>query len=217
MSFLSSDQLQGFFESTSGQIAAITAIVALFIAILVSGRNKRIDTKAVVLSGIFVALYVVLNQVIIFRMPQGGSITAFSMLSITLCSYLLGVRRGVMAGMCAGLVELIFNPYVIHPLQLFLDYPLAVGALAFAGIFRNKKFGIIGGYLFGAFCRYICSFLSGVIFFGEYAPEGFNPFTWSLFYNLTYIGTEAALTIIVLLFPQIRRALAQLKTQLEAI
>jgi len=212
---MSSEQLQGFFESTAGQIVTVCIIVALFGAILISGKNKKTDTKALVLSAIFVALYLALNQVTIFRMPQGGSITAFSMLAITSCSYLLGVRRGIMAGMCAGLVELIFNPYVIHPIQLLLDYPLAVGALGFAGLFQNGKHGLITGYLLGAFCRYLCTFLSGVIFFGEYAPEGFNAFTWSLYYNITYIGTEAVVTLVILFLPPIRKTFERLKTQVS--
>jgi thiamine transporter len=215
MSLILSDQLQYFFESTKGQIATVIIILILFTLILISGKSKKVDTKALVISGVFIALYVALNQIIIFRMPQGGSITAFSMLAIALCGYLLGPRRAIMAGMCAGLIELIFNPYVIHPLQLLLDYPLAVGALGFAGLLRDKKIGLIGGYSFGVLCRYTCSFLSGVIFFGEYAPQGFNSFTWSLFYNLSYIGTEAALTFAILMFPQVRNTFKRLKTQID--
>ncbi|HZK02514.1 MAG TPA: energy-coupled thiamine transporter ThiT [Anaerovoracaceae bacterium] len=212
---MSFDQLQKFFESTSGQVSTILVIVILFVAILVSGKKNKTDVRGVVLSAIFVALYVALNQVIILRMPQGGSITAFSMLPITLCAYVLGVRRGMMAGMCAGLVELIFNPYVIHPLQLLLDYPLAVGALGFSGLFRNKKHGLFSGYLFGVFCRYICTFLSGVVFFGEYAPEGFSAFSWSLYYNIIYIGSEAALTFIIILLPPIKNSFQRLKLEIE--
>ena len=31
-------------------------------------------------------------------MPQGGSVTLFSLLPIALCSYLLGPKKGIMAG-----------------------------------------------------------------------------------------------------------------------
>ncbi len=213
---MSSEQLQGFFESTGGLIVTICVILTLFGAILVSGRGKKTNTRALVLSAIFVALYLVLNQISIIRMPQGGSVTAFSMLAITLCGYLLGARRGVMAGMCAGLVGLIFNPYVIHPLQLFLDYPFAVGALGFAGLFRKGKHSLLVGYLFGVLCRFFCAFLSGIIFFGEYAPEGFSAFSWSLYYNIIYIGAEAGLTLIILLLPPIRKAIERLRNQVES-
>jgi thiamine transporter len=119
-----------------------------------------------------------------------------------------------MAGMCVGLINLIFNPYVIHPIQMLLDYPLAFGALAFAGLMRNRKFGLISGYIIGLFARYLCSVLSGIIFFGSYAPEGFNAVTWSFYYNITYMGVEGIMTVIVLSIPTVRKAIEQLKHQL---
>ena len=210
---MSPEQLQGFFESTPGQIATVLVIVLLFLGILVSGSNKKLDTKAMVTSAILVALAIALNQIILFRMPQGGSITAFSMLPIVVCAYLFGIRRGLMAGMCVGLIDLIFNPYVIHPIQMILDYPLAFGALAFAGLMRNKKHGLVSGYIVGVLCRYLCAVLSGIIFFGEYAPENFNVFTWSIYYNMTYLGIEAVLTLIILMIPAVRKSIEQLKKQ----
>jgi len=120
-----------------------------------------------------------------------------------------------MAGMCVGLIDLIFNPYVIHPIQMFLDYPLAFGALAFAGLMRTRKFGLISGYVVGLFARYLCAVLSGIIFFGQYAPEGFNAVTWSIYYNVTYLGVEGVLTVIVLCIPAVRKAIDHLKTQID--
>jgi probable proton-coupled thiamine transporter YuaJ len=208
---MSSEQLQGFFESTLGQISVVAVIILLFFGILISGRKKKPDTKAMVTSAILVAMSIALNQITLFQMPQGGSVTAFSMLPIVVCAYLYGVRRGMMAGMCVGLLNLIFNPYVIHPLQMLLDYPLAFGALALAGIMRNKKYGLISGYIIGVLGRYFCSVLSGVIFFGEYAQEGFNSLSWSLYYNITYLGVEGIATLIVLGIPAVRKAIEQFK------
>ena len=205
--------IQDFFDSTWGQIAVIAVIVLLFGAILYSGKGKPADTKAVAVSAVLVALSIILNQLVLFRMPQGGSITAFSMVPIVLCAYYFGVRRGLMAGMCVGLIDLIFNPYVIHPVQLLLDYPLAFGALAFGAIFASQKHGLIKAYAFGVFCRYICAVLSGVIFFGAYAPEGFSALTWSLWYNLTYLAVEGVITVILLCVPQVRNLFETLKRQ----
>lgn len=206
--------LQDFFDSTVGQIAVVAVIALLFAAILYSGKGKPADTKSLAISALLVALSIILNQLVIFRMPQGGSITAFSMVPIALCAYFFGVRRGLMAGMCVGLIDLIFNPYVIHPVQLLLDYPLAFGALAFGGIFAARKNGLIEGYIFGVICRYVCAVLSGVIFFGEYAPEGFNAWTWSLWYNFTYLAVEGAVSVILLSIPQIKKTFERLKTSL---
>lgn len=208
---MSSEVLQSFFESTLGQVATVLVILLLFAGILISGKGKKFDTKVMVTSAILVAMSIALNQIVLFRMPQGGSVTAFSMLPIVLCAVFFGLRRGLMAGMCVGLIDLIFNPYVIHPVQMILDYPLAFGALAFSALFFTKKFGIIPAYLGGMMSRYLCAVLSGIVFFGEYAPEGFNAISWSLWYNITYLGVEAALTVAVLLIPSVRSTIYRLK------
>lgn len=87
--------LQDFFESLPGQLVTVGVIIILFLMILVSGKNKKPDTRALALSALLVALAIILNQLILFRMPQGGSITAFSMVPIVLCAYFYGVRRGL--------------------------------------------------------------------------------------------------------------------------
>lgn len=160
--------IQTFFDSLAGQLTVAGVIVILFAAILYSGKGKPTDTKALAISALLVALSLILNQLVIFRMPQGGSITVFSMVPIVLCAYFFGVRRGLLAGMCVGLISLIFNPYVIHPIQLLLDYPLAFGSLALGGIFAAKKNGLIKGYIFGIFCplhmrrAFRCDILRGI-------------------------------------------------------
>ena len=207
--------LQTFFDSIWGQMAVVGVILLLFAAILYSGRGKPADTKALTISALLTALSIILNQLVLFRMPQGGSITAFSMVPVVLCAYFFGVRRGLMAGMCVGLIDLIFNPYVIHPVQLLLDYPLAFGALAFGGIFAAQKNGLIKGYVFGVICRYICAVLSGVIFFGAYAPEGFSALTWSLWYNFTYLAVEGAVSTVLLCIPQIKHLFERLKLRVN--
>ncbi|TDP58096.1 energy-coupled thiamine transporter ThiT [Aminicella lysinilytica] len=209
--------LQGFMESTRGQIVVICVIIVIFLLILIprkDQKNKKADVKAMTISALLVAIAMVLGQIQLFRMPQGGGITLLSMLPIALCSYYLGTRRGIMAGMCLGLLNLIFGPYVIHPLQLLLDYPIAFGAMGMGGIFRNQKNGLTKGYLFGVFCRYICAVVSGIVFFGAYAPANFNAVTWSLWYNLTYLGVEAAITVVVISLPPVKKALKGLKSQI---
>lgn len=211
------ENLQDFFESPLGQIITVGVIVVFFGLILLPGqgqKSKKPDAKALTISALMVALSIGLNQLTLFKMPQGGSITLLSMLPMAICAYLLGTRRGVMAGMCLGLLDLIFNPYVIHPLQLLVDYPLAFGALGIGGIFRNQKNGLVKGYLLGVFGRYLCASVSGIVFFGAYAPEGFNAVTWSLWYNLTYLAVEATITVVIISLPPVKKALEGLKKQM---
>lgn len=212
--------MQEFFESTEGRAAVAGVIVFMLLLIMAGGRDKskpserNSDVRALTVSAMLIALAMVLSAIKIFTMPQGGTVTLFGLLPIVVCAYLLGTRRGVMAGICVGLITLIFDPFVIHPAQLLLDYPIAFGSMGLAGVFRDRPNGLTKGYLLGLACRYFCAVLSGVIFFGEYAPEGFNALTWSLWYNITYIAAEGIITLIILNIPAVKNMFIALKKQL---
>jgi thiamine transporter len=173
------------------------------------------DTKTMAVCALLTAMSMALSYVTLFRMPQGGSITLFSMVPIVLAGYFYGTRRGLMVGAAVGLLNLLFGPYVIHPVQMLLDYPIAFGALAIGAPLRDKcgKASLTVTYLVGVFGRYVCAVLSGVIFFGAYAPEGFNAWTWSLWYNLTYLAVEGVITVVLLNVPQIRHAFEKIRDQ----
>lgn len=207
--------LQGLVESRTGQIVTVLGVIALLALITVAGRNKendkKADIKAMTVSALLIAMAMLLSNVKIFTMPQGGSVTLLSLLPVTIVTYLYGTERGVAAGVALGLVNLIFGPYVIHPVQLLLDYPIAFGALGIGGAVRNGKNGLTNVYLTGVFARYLCAVASGIIFFGAYAPKGFNAVTWSLWYNITYIGVETAITIVVINMPPVRNLFERIK------
>ncbi len=48
---------------------------------------------------------------------------------------------------------------------------------------------------------YMLLYAIAIIFFGSYAPKGFHAVTWSVWYNITYIAVEAAITIVVINMP----------------
>ena len=206
------ENLSGFIESPMG--IGTTLIVIIFILFLIlksDDKNEKFNTRALTLSALLIALSMVLGQIKLFPMPQGGSVTLLSMLPIAYLGYLYGVKKSVMAGMVVGLLNLIFNPYVIHPIQLLLDYPIAFGAMGLSGLSR-KNLNL--GYIMGISGRYICAVLSGIIFFGAYAPQGWNAVKWSLWYNITYIAAEALITLIVINLPPVKNALKRLKNSL---
>ncbi len=209
---MSEEILQSFFESVIGQVSTVVIIFMLLVIIMkISGKKN--DVSIMVKTAVMLAITFVLNQITLFKMPQGGSITAFGMFALFLISYLFGARQGILAGMAYGLLDLIISPSVVHPIQIFMDYPLAFGAIGIGGILRNQNYGIIKGYLLGVLCRYVVVVLSGIIFWGMYAAEGFNAVTWSLFYNMTYMLPEAAITVVVLFIPQLRQTCDRLKME----
>ena len=147
---------------------------------------------------------------------QGGTITLASMLPIFLFSYAYGVGPGMLVGAAYGFVQFLQGGlYFVHPIELLLDYPLAFAMLGLAGL-ANKfsdKWGMIPGIILGTFGRFVCAFLSGMIFFGMYAPEGQNLVVYSIVYNGLYLVPEAIICIVLALIPQIRQLAKRLALQ----
>ena len=98
------------------------------------------DTRVLTEAAIAVALSFVLGLFVLFKMPFGGSVS-LEMIPLILLSLRQGRRVGVVAGATYGLLDLAIDPFVVHPLQLLLDYPLAFGVLGLAGLFKPTVSG----------------------------------------------------------------------------
>ncbi|MCL2399655.1 MAG: energy-coupled thiamine transporter ThiT [Defluviitaleaceae bacterium] len=169
-------------------------------------------TKMLTIASFCTAMAFVLNQISVYRMPMGGSITPFSMLFIVLAGYLLGPLYGVLSGVALGLLDTITGAYIVHPLQYILDYILGFGALGLSGFFRKMKFGLYIGYVVGVLGRFIMVFLSGYFFFYMFAGD-YHPALFSFLYNITYIGPEMIITLIVISIPAVRIAIDRMKME----
>jgi len=211
--------LQQFFESTFG----ITLTAVIILIMLLSGigylksrpENRLSGRKAIMamaFSALAISLGMVLSFITIIKMPQGGSVTLLSMFAVSLVGYLYGPVQGILSGVAYGLLQLVIDPYVIHPVQLILDYPLAFGMLGLSGFFNRKKHGLLIGYLMGVSGRLACSLISGIVFFGDYAQgTGMSPLIYSLIYNGSYLGAEAFITSIIICLPPVRNAVLSIK------
>lgn len=203
-----------FFSSTAGKTTLILLISFSFLFIVFYFRKdeKIFSTKALTYSAILLALGISANQIKIFSLPQGGSMTLFSMIFIVFIGYMFGLRVGLIAGISFGLLNLLIKPEVYTPVQAIIDYILAFGALGLSGFFANKKDKLIFAYLVSIIGRFLFAVFSGYVFFGSYAPEGWNPLLYSIWYNLSYIGTEGVITVLLLSIPVVRNTLENLKS-----
>lgn len=212
MSFFLTQGEDEFLLTPAGYIALIIIMLLIFGCIyLIKGDNKKTSPKQLVFCAVAMALALVTSYLKVASLPFGGSITLFSMFFIVLIGYLYGPSIGITAGIAYGILQLIMEPYIYHPIQVLLDYPLAFGALGISGLFSNKKNGLVIGYLVGVIGRYIFHVLSGYIFFASYAPEGTNPLIYTLGYNATYIVPEMIATIIILLIPAVTKGISYIK------
>ncbi len=194
-----------------GALVALMLLL-LILACYITGGKTKFKTKHLVFSAAAMALAMITSFLKLFEAPMGGSVTLFSMLFICCIGYWYGLRTGIMTGVAYGLLQLISDPYIISLPQMITDYLLAFGALGLSGIFCNKKNGLVKGYIVGVLGRYLFAFLSGLIFFGMYAEgSGMSASVYSLAYNGSYLGCEAAITLIVLAIPAVNRAFAKVK------
>ena len=130
-------------------------------------------TRILVECALMIAIGTVLSNIKIFTMPNGGSVTLLSMLPFVLVSF----RHGV----------------------ILLDYIVAFMALGtaelFARPFKNRMVGVAFGTFMAGFLRFMCSFLSGVLVWGN-LNEGLSAWTYSLVYNASYMLPETLLTLL---------------------
>ena len=174
-------------------------------------NRGKLTVKQLAFCAMAIALGTVLSNIKLFHFPTGGSITLLSMLVICLPGYWFGLGAGIATGVAYGVLQLLIDPYVLYPMQLIVDYILAFGALGLSGLFSNAKFGLLKGYITAVLGRYVFAVISGWIFFGAYAWEGWDPLPYSLAYNAIYIFAEAAVTLLILSVKPVQNLFSKLK------
>lgn len=171
---------------------------------------NSIKSKTVILveCAVLLAMGTILAQLKIYELPNGGSITACSMLPFIIVSYRHGVKWGILTGFVNSLLQMILGGLYPPPAgtvisfigMILLDYVLAFTLLGTASIFlklfKNRYVGISVGIIAVGILRFLCSFFSGVLLWGSYAPEGYTAVAYSFGYNISYMLPEIILTVL---------------------
>ena len=153
---------------------------------------------------LMLALAVILNYLRIYHLPQGGAVTLGGLVPLLIISFRYGAGVGTLAGFVFGLITIIQDPFILHPIQVLFDYPLPYMMVGLAGLFP-KKFILSTILAFAG--KFICHFISGVVFFASYAPEGISPIIYSLTTNASYIVPETIICCLILKFLPVQRLL----------
>lgn len=189
---------EGFIEIFKNPLS-IAALLGLMIVILalISFKKIKLDSKTMARIGLALALATILDFIKVIELPNGiGSINLGSVVPIIVIALFYGPEIGMLTGLLFGLINLIISPYIVHPLQVLFDYPLPYMAVGLAGYFKNKK--LIGASV-GMFFKFIFHFISGFLFFGQFAPDGWSPALYSFIANASYVGSNLIIVIILLL------------------
>ena len=195
-------------NNASSLITIAVLVVVMIVGLIFSAKRVKWDAAMIAKAAICIALAYVLGMIKLFRMPMGGSVTPASLLPLIIFAMAFGPLEGLLVGCTYGLLDLLIDPYVIHPLQLLVDYPMAYAAVALccvAKLFPVKDyFKLPIAVIFGYLGKYIMAVLSGVVFFSEYAGDQ-GALAYSLIYNLNYTGWEVLICVAVSLIPGMAR------------
>ncbi len=197
-----------------GAAAAIVLAVCFMVFANKKSGGFHWDTRLLTLGAICVALGYILSFIKLYELPFGGSITAASMLPLLAYGYMAGPLWGTIAGFVYFLLQLTQGLYFLTPLQFALDYVvpfIVLGTLS--GVFKTKNtaFNLYGGFALAVVARYLCHFVAGFVFWGEYAADyGFNsPVLYSLVYN-SFVLVDAIPCFILISIPAIKKLFRRL-------
>jgi thiamine transporter len=170
------------------------------------GPDRRPSSSLLAEIGVSVALAFVLAFFRLANLPAGGQVS-LEMLPLLVLARRRGARAGAAAGALFGLAHIWQEPFLYHPFQVVLDYPLAFAAAGLAGLFPRGQGGDVAAALVAGAARYLCHVLSGVLFLDLFIPVATPPnrLLYSLGYNATYMVPSTLAC--ALLLPAITRAM----------
>lgn len=166
--------------------------------------------------GIFAALGFVIDELqgvltgALF--PSGGSI-GFAMIAVLIIAYRRGVLPAVLTGLIMGGFDIATKAYILHPVQVLLDYILPYALVGLAGLFKplfnqtdNKKMCIVWlivGTVVGGLLKFFSHYFAGVFFWNTQADFAWgltymNPWLYCFIYNIAFTGPSIILTAALL-------------------
>lgn len=200
-----------YFKDAPMYISAIALVAVIVGLTFILGKNEnfKFDSRSVAFGAICIAMSFALSYVRLFKLPQGGSVTLASLLPLMIFSYIFGVKKGLLIGLIYGVLQAIQDPYIIHPVQFLLDYPIAFSAIGLGGAFAKlsifkkcPQVSLLLGGILASVLRFLSHFLSGAFAFGAYAADaGQNVYVYSLAYNsFVFVDIAIVLALGVILF-----------------
>lgn len=166
--------------------------------------------RAMIECAMLIAAFMVLSRLKFIRMPQGGDLTPAAGLPLLMIGYRHGWKWASLSAVAATLLEMLLDGFYAPPagtlgaliLCLLLDYFLAqfsiVSAAGVNKLLGEKTVVTLGAsVLISQLLHFVCVFLSGVLLWGSYAPEGMGAVYYSFTYNGSYCIPESILTTVV--------------------
>lgn len=174
---------------------------------------KKIKLVALIEAAFFAAIAMVLDLLPSITIAPAVTIS-FSMVPIFILAFRWGFKVSFISGFLWGLLQLTTgNFYFLSVIQFLIEYFIAFAFVGFAGLFHpviqkslqngNKLLvstWVVVAVFVGSLARYFWHFVAGVVFWGDYAPEGMSPFMYSFVMNgLAMVGAAVLCSIVLVL------------------
>lgn len=180
--------------------------VIFFVIYVIAFKKNKPSLKQMIVIALLSAMAFILHFIKIISYPQGGGIELVPSLPILIAAVLYGWTGGVTSGIIYGILTLITGSFIVSVPELLLDYILAGVLLGTLGLFnREKKIYILIGAIVSVILSVFANTISGVYFYGQYAPPGMNLWWYSIVYNYSSAGLTGAIAIVLLMFLPLKR------------
>lgn len=138
-----------------------------------------------------------LSNIKLFQMPSGGSVS-LGVLPLLLLAARHGPVTGCASGALLGLLMLTTRPFIVHPLQFILDYPLAYAAVGLAGTVTWKTpVQAATATTLANVIRLLLHVVAGAVFFMTGKDTFMQAMLASCLYNLGHMLPETVICVIL--------------------
>ncbi len=147
--------------------------------------------------GMLLAAALALSNIKLFQMPSGGSVS-LGVLPLLLLSARHGLFIGCASGAMLGLLMLTTRPFIVHPVQFVLDYPLAYAAIGLSGMVSwQTPAKAATATTLANVIRLLLHVVAGAVFFVTGKDTFVQALTASCLYNLGHMLPETAICAIL--------------------
>ncbi len=162
--------------------------------------HTKFNTKMLTSCGVIVAITLVLRMMYIV-LPTTGRVTLLSVLPIMVLAVVYGIKPAFYSGIVVGILAIFLQPswVPIHWAQIIVEHLMCYSCLALAAVFgTDKRYKILLGALLALVISIVGHVFAGVVFFGQYAPEGQGVWAYSLIVNVSAHGLENLMALVVM-------------------
>ncbi len=167
---------------------------------------KRGEVKQMVLSGLFVAIGVVLGRLVhMFFGFQGGGMLLPMHIPILLCGFICGPKYGMLSGFLTPLISTLISGMPAGDTLIAMEFELAAYGL-FAGLFSSPTFTPISRFFPKKGQNYVHMLLGRGVWGAVKAiisTRGDNPFGWAVFLSGAFVSAIVGIIIQIVIIPPI--------------